>query len=469
MKILFTHGYFLREDPREQQIMKPYPPLGILYLSAWLEQNGFTNEVFDSTFSDFETLCRKLEQEPPQVLAVYTNLMTKLNVLRLIRHVRSTDALSGTRIVLGGPEVRNHAENFLRHGADLIVVGEGEETMLDIVRRLQERGAGISNSELAAGIDGCIALDDRGELSQSPERRLLRDLDELPVPARHQIQLTRYLEAWRSRHGYSAISVSTMRGCPYTCKWCSRAVYGQTYRRRSPEKVADELMQLKQHYDFDTIWFVDDVFTISHRWLEGFRNEVVNRGLDIRFECITRADRMNEAVIRLLKESGCFRVWIGAESGSQSVIDAMDRRVDVQQVRTMIRATRAAGMEAGTFLMMGYPGETEADIEETIRHLKDARPDHYTITLAYPIKGTPLYSETQGSFLHAPDWARSTDRDIDFQRTYPRKFYDYAIRRMHNEYACSRAWVAGGRGIARALVFKMKSLAAKGGMLLYRR
>lgn len=469
MKILFTHGYFLREDPREQQIMKPYPPLGILYLSAWLEQNGFINEVFDSTFSDFETLCRKLEQEPPQVLAVYTNLMTKLNVLRLIRHVRSTEALSGTRIVLGGPEVRNHAENFLRHGADLIVVGEGEETMLDIVRRLQERGTGISNYELATGIDGCITLDDRGELSQSPERRLLRDLDELPAPARHQIQLTRYLDAWRSRHGYSAISVSTMRGCPYTCKWCSRAVYGQTYRRRSPEKVVDELAQLKQRYDFDTIWFVDDVFTISHRWLEGFRDAVVNRGLDIRFECITRADRMNETVIRLLKESGCFRVWIGAESGSQSVIDAMDRRVDVQQVRTMIRATRAAGMEAGTFLMLGYPGETEADIEETIRHLKDSRPDHYTITLAYPIKGTPLYGETEGSFLHAPDWAHSTDRDIDFQRTYPRKFYDYAIRRMHNEVAFTRAWVAGGRGIARALVFKMKSLAAKGGMLIHRR
>ena len=134
-----------------------------------------------------------------------------------------------------------------------------------------------------------------------------------------------------------------MRGCPYTCKWCSRAVYGQTYRRRSPEKVVDELAQLKQRYDFDTIWFVDDVFTISHRWLEGFRDALVNRGLDLRFECITRADRMNETVIRLLKESGCFRVWIGAESGSQSVIDAMDRRVDVQQVRTMIRATRAAG------------------------------------------------------------------------------------------------------------------------------
>ena len=149
MKILFTHGYFLREDPREQQIMKPYPPLGILYLSAWLEQNGFINEVFDSTFSDFETLCRKLEQEPPQVLAVYTNLMTKLNVLRLIRHVRSTEALSGTRIVLGGPEVRNHAENFLRHGADLIVVGEGKKrcwTLYDVYRNA-EQVSGTSNSQ----------------------------------------------------------------------------------------------------------------------------------------------------------------------------------------------------------------------------------------------------------------------------------------------------------------------------------
>jgi radical SAM superfamily enzyme YgiQ (UPF0313 family) len=469
VKILFTHGYFLHEDARERQIMKPYPPLGILYLSAWLEQNGYPNEVFDSTFSDFDALCQLLQQDPPDVIAVYTNLMTKLNVLRLIRFVRAAPELRRTRMVLGGPEVRNHAENFLQHGADIIVVGEGEETMLAIVRTLEHSDPDTSNARLIEGIEGCIALDEKGGMVQNPERPLLRQLDELPVPARHKIRLEDYLEAWKMRHGYSAFSVSTMRGCPYTCKWCSRAVYGQTYRRRSPAHVVAELRELRSRYDFDTVWFVDDVFTISHRWLSEFRDETLRAGLSIKYECITRADRMNEEVIRLLKESGCFLVWIGAESGSQRVIDAMDRRVDVQQVRAMIRAARAAGLEAGTFLMLGYPGETEADIEETIRHLKESRPDHYTITLAYPIKGTPLYTETRETFVHAPDWATSTDRDIDFRRRYPRPYYNFAIKRMHNEYAFARAMESGRQQLASALVFKMKSLIAKGGMWLHRR
>ena len=178
--------------------------------------------------------------------------------------------------------------------------------------------------------------------------------------------------------------------------------------------------------------------------MESFKEALQAANVRIRYECITRADRMNEAVIALLKETGCFRVWIGAESGSQRIIDAMDRRVEVSQVATMIRTTREAGMQAGTFIMVGYPGETEADIDETLQYLKSSNPDHYTVTVAYPIKGTPLYLETEAEFIDPLPWNQGSDRQLDFRRTYPRKYYDYAIRWMANEVALHKNRLNGG-------------------------
>lgn len=453
MKILFTHGYFIEEDEKEKAIMKPYVPLGILYVSAWLEENNYANEVFDSTFSSFALQQEKIRNTQPDILAVYVNLMTKLNVLRLIRFVRSEPSLAHTRIVLGGPEVRNHAEQFISHGADVLVVGEGEESMLAVT----EACAQHATPDFSA-IPGIAWRDENNRCVMNPPRELLKNIDQLPTPNRKKIELQRYFDAWKKHHGHSVVSVSTMRGCPYTCKWCSRAVYGLSYRRRSPALVAEEIATLKTEYIFDRIWFVDDVFTVSHKWLRQFADELEQRKLHVPYEIITRADRLNEEAIDLLVRSGCYRIWIGAESGSQRVIDAMDRRVDVQQVREMIRLARKKGLEAGTFIMLGYPGETQDDIRETIRHLVDSAPDFYTLTVAYPIKGTELYEETQEDFLTTQDWAQSTDRDIDFRRTYPRRYYDYAVRWVHNEVAARKS------GAMRAPLHKLKSVAARWGM-----
>lgn len=456
MKIIFTHGYFLAEDPKEQEIMRPYVPLGILYLSAYLEKNGYENEVFDSTFSSFEELKKRLLKEKPDLVAMYTNLMTKLNVLKIIRMIREQPELNKTKIILGGPEVRNHAPNFLHYGADIIVVGEGEETMLELTRYFDNQEIFLKD------IKGIIYQNDLKETISNPEREKIRDLNQLTFPNRKKVNLQLYFDAWKNRHGESAISVSTMRGCPYSCNWCSRAVYGQSYRRRSPVLVADELEWIEKNYQVDTAWFVDDVFTISHKWLGEFAEEMSRRKIKLRYECITRADRMNLEVIQLLKKSGCFRVWIGAESGSQKIIDAMDRRVKVEQVREMIQETRKAGLQAGTFIMVGYPGETEDDLKETVHHLKVADPDLYTITIAYPIKGTPLYAEVEDRFIEKLPWETSTDRMIDFKRSFSRKYYDYAIRWIYNEMAIHKAGKINGRSIRKITTHKIKSLASRG-------
>jgi radical SAM superfamily enzyme YgiQ (UPF0313 family) len=208
---------------------------------------------------------------------------------------------------------------------------------------------------------------------------------------------------------------------------------------------------------------VDDVFTISHEWLHGFNRELKKNNLKINYECITRADRMNEDVISTLKESGCFRVWIGAESGSQKIIDAMDRRVKIEQVQKMIRLSKKYGIETGTFIMLGYPGETEKDIEDTIRHLISSDPDHFTITIAYPIKGTEFFHDTEKIQINSFDWEKNSDRERDFTRTYPPGYYKFAIRRVVNEFRYHRK-INGGSNRVDSMKFKTKSLAAKAGM-----
>ncbi len=423
--IILSHGYFIKEDAKEQAIMKPYPPLGILYLSAWLERFGHRHEVYDTTFSTKIEFEKHLTKSRPDVLALYTNLMTKLNIIDILAFVN--EELPDTFIILGGPDITHNTKDYLSVGADLVIIGEGEQTLLEVIQSIEK-----GNRTHFGHINGVACYVD-GEYLQTPSRERIRPIDDLPLPNRKQIDMQPYLDTWKKHHGKSAMTVSTQRGCPYTCKWCSTAVYGQSYRRRSPQLVAQELKTLKEAYNPDSIWFVDDVFSVSHKWVEAFVDEVRKQDALIPFECITRADRMNEQVIDWLKAAGCYRIWIGAESGSQRVIDLMDRRVDVDYVSEMIKLTKQKGIEAGTFIMLGYPGETEEDIRETIAYLKDCQPDHFTITVAYPIKGTSMYAEVEAKQIEELDWASTTDRDRDFKRTYSRKYYDYAVRWVVNE------------------------------------
>ena len=455
-QVVLTHGYFINEDAKEQKIMRPYAPLGILSISAFLTEHAIDNEVFDTTFSSKTELSQYLRKQRPQYLGIYINLMTKPYVIQLIQQIKTDPALQHITVILGGPDTRYNAKNLLEAQGDFIVIGEGEQTMLELIQALE---AGNRVPEQVQG----LAFMKEGQYHQTPERTKVKSIDILPSPDRSKIDLDQYLKVWKSHHGQSSITLSTMRGCPYTCKWCSRAVYGLSYRRRSPEKVVDEIVHLQANYEFDLIWFVDDVFTVSHKWLKKFSETLRARNVKVSYECITRADRMNAEVVQLLKESGCFRVWVGAESGSQKIIDLMDRRVEVSKVQEMIQLAGKNGIETGTFIMLGYPQETEEDIEATIQHLKKANPDHFTITLAYPIKGTELYDETSNIQVHPPEWNTTTDRDIDFQRTYSRKYYKYALSRVINEVNFYKRYTQKPFSIE-TVKLKAKVVIAKAGM-----
>lgn len=436
MKVLLSHGYYLHEDETENKVMMPYPPQGLLHIAAYLENNGMPCTVYDSTFSSFDRFCSFLETGQPQYLGLYVNLMTRPNILRIIDFVKKSEKYGSVNVILGGPDVKHHKEKYLEKGADYCITGEGEEAFFHLVTALEKGGQ--------VEFPGISWRDGDNEIHTTGDPVLVDDIDTLPFPDFDMINIEEYFKTWKEHHGYTSLTVSTMRGCPYTCRWCSKAVFGGTYRRRSPLPVVRELSHLLEKYAPERFWMVDDVFTISKEWLREFAEALKKSGTRIRYECISRADRLDMETMELLRHTGCFRLWIGAESGSQDVLDLMDRRVDARQVRDVIKMAREAGMEAGTFLMLGYPGETEKDILETAEHLKEALPDLFTITMTYPIPGTELYTEVEKAGIRVPgEWGCYTDREIEYERPYSTRYYGHAIRFIHHYVMSERTRTEG--------------------------
>jgi anaerobic magnesium-protoporphyrin IX monomethyl ester cyclase len=432
--LLLTHGYFLYEDPKELQILKPYVPLGILYICSHLRKKGFDVEVFDTTFSSFDALHLHLQTEKPSVLGVYANLMTRKKVVEIVRIARA----AGWQTVVGGPEPGAYIYEYLAAGADVVVLGEGELTMEDLLPALRS-GDDFS----LRNVSGIAFLDESGRVYQTSPRAQIADIDAQPWPARDSVDVQRYVQTWRTAHGKGSLSLITARGCPYHCRWCSHQVFGKTHRRRKPVSVVDEVEWLLNTYQPDMVWIADDVFTIHHGWLRAYAAEMRRRGLRIPFECISRGDRVNAEVADLLAELGCFRLWIGSESGSQKILDSMQRGVTVQQVQAAVDSCKARGIQAGMFLMWGYEGEELEDIEATIEHVKRSDPDIVLTTVAYPIKGTPYYSQVTNSLVQVKPWAESSDRELLLQGRRSPEFYGYADRLLQNEVQLARIQRSG--------------------------
>ncbi|MDZ4720934.1 MAG: radical SAM protein [Roseiflexaceae bacterium] len=455
--ILLTHGYHLYEDPHELQVMRPYPPLGILSLSAYLKTRGVAVGMFDTTFRSRQEFAEFVATERPPIVGIYANLMTRVNVLAAIQICKAAGAL----VIMGGPEPANYAEEYLQRGADVIVVGEGELTLEELVAELPNHGP-----HDLAHVRGVVFHDQMGQVVQTPARPQIADLSTLPFPDRAAIDIPEYLRIWRKHHGQGAVSLITARGCPYTCTWCSHAVYGHTHRRRSVMHVADEVEQILATYKPELVWYADDVFTIHHRWLFAYAAELQRRGIRAAFETISREDRLNEDVVRTLAEMGCFRLWIGAESGSQRMLDAMQRRTNAERMREMIKLLQRYGIEAGTFIMLGYDGEEPTDIAETVAHLKAAIPDKLLTTVAYPIKGTPYYRQVAERIIPLKAWEVGSDRDATVRGRRSRRYYQYATRWMVNEVALARQIQAPERDYMRVAKAALNIGIGRAGMLL---
>jgi radical SAM superfamily enzyme YgiQ (UPF0313 family) len=427
-ELLLTHGYFLFEDPKERQIMKPYAPLGILYLCSHLRKQGFDVDVFDTTFSSREQLFSFLRTETPSLLGIYANLMTRPVVVEILAAARA----AGWKTVVGGPEPGAYTLEYLKAGADFVIAGEGEVTLEEL---LQARRCGEHDFSKVAGLS---FLDEGGNLVQSAPRAQIIDLDSQPWPARKAIDVGRYVETWRTHHGSGSVNFITARGCPFRCNWCSHQVFGQSHRRRDPVKVVDEVEWLLAEYSPDMVWVSDDVFTINHAWVRTYAAEMKRRNLRVPFECISRADRLNAEMLDLLAQLGCFRIWIGSESGSQRILDAMDRGVKVEQVQEAVRMSRERGIQTGMFLMWGYEGEELEDIEATIQHVSTSNPDIFLTTVSYPIKGTPYYKKIADRLVQLESWGKTSDRELRVKGRHTREFYAHVDKLLRTEVERTR-------------------------------
>ncbi|HET6317288.1 MAG TPA: radical SAM protein, partial [Chloroflexota bacterium] len=344
MDVLLTHGYYLYEDPHELAVMKPYPPLGLLYVSSHLKSRGLSVDLFDTTFARPADLEAHLRSTQPPVVGIYSNLMTRGAALHAARVAKEV----GSFVVLGGPDPANYLDEYLSRGADVVVIGEGEVTLEELLTR--------GTADLSQ-VHGIAYRDANGSIVRTEPRAMIADLDAQPFPDRAAIDQHAYVRVWREHHGQGSVSLITARGCPFTCTWCSHAVFGYSHRRRSPANVVDEVQHIVDTYQPDLLWYADDVFTINHKWLFEYAAQLERRALKVPFETISREDRLNEEVVQTLARMGCSRLWIGAESGSQKVLDAMKRRTDAERVKSMVHLLQRYGISVGMFIMLGYEGE----------------------------------------------------------------------------------------------------------------
>ena len=451
MDLLLAHAYFLALDADEQRVMRPHPPLGLLYLSSHLKRRGVDVAIFDGTFSSMDEFERTVARHRPPVVGIAVNLMTKRHALRMIAIAKR----AGAKVLVGGPDPPYHAEAYLDAGVDVVVIGEGEQTLEELLPALRDGGA-------LAAVAGLVFKAADGTVVRTAPRAQLPDLDAQPFPDRDAVDLPAYLDAWRRHHGVGTVSLITARGCPYGCTWCSRSVFGETHRRRSVANVADEVEGIVDRYRPERLWYADDVFAIHRGWTLNYAAELERRRLRLPFECISRAERIDDEVADALVSLGCFRVWIGSESGSQRILDAMNRKVTIDQVRATAARLKRRGIEVGMFIMLGFDGEGLADLRATVDHLKQTAPDVFLTTVSYAIKGTPYYDRVSDRLTANTAWADGSDRDLMVRGRPVRRYYDFARRWMTAEVARDQHW--RGRRYARATKAAASALVGRAGM-----
>jgi anaerobic magnesium-protoporphyrin IX monomethyl ester cyclase len=330
-------------------------------------------------------------------------------------------------VVVSGSDASDHPEIYLRRGARAVIVGEGEVTLADVVKRNARHGP-------LDDIPGLAILDEGCAVKRTPARAFVKSLDELPPPAWDLVDIERYRAIWRQRHGFYSMNIATTRGCPYHCNWCAKPIYGQRYATRSPQAVADEIAALRRRYAPDHLWMVDDVFGLKPGWVEAFAAAIAAQGAPVPFRCLMRADQVTAGVATALAAAGCRMLWMGAESGSQKVLDAMEKGLRVDDIRTASRLLKAEGIKVGFFLQFGYPGETWDDIEATLQLTRELEPADIGVSVSYPLPGTRFYERVQQQLGAKQNWVDSNDLSTMYRATYAPEVYRRVHGLVHHEF-----------------------------------
>jgi glycosyltransferase involved in cell wall biosynthesis/radical SAM superfamily enzyme YgiQ (UPF0313 family) len=451
--VLFGQAYFLHFDPKLRDAEQPYPPLGTLYAAAVVRGHGFSVALFDAMLAQSTgEWSDALDRHRPRVAVLYEDSFNYLSKMCLLRMRDAAMTMIGTArergipVIVSGSDATDHASLYLDAGATRVILGEGEVTLAETIDSLLGR-APIPIDRIA----GLASRGRDGQLAKTGPREIVRDLDGLPRPAWDLVDIDRYRSIWMRRHGYFSMNVVTTRGCPYHCNWCAKPIYGQRYGSRSPAHVVDEMKWLKDVYGPDHLWMADDIFGLKPGWIESFAALAHERDAVVPFKCLLRADGVTEPVASALAAAGCRTAWIGAESGSQRVLDAMEKGTTVEQIRTAAERLHRAGIEVGFFLQFGYPGETFDDIELTRQMVRDCRPDDIGISVSYPLPGTRFYDRVKAELGSKQNWVDSDDLAMMYRATYVPEFYRTLHSAVHAEFRARRALTTFGRALRHPL------------------
>ena len=441
--VLIGQTYFLRFDPKLYQAMQPYPPLGSLYAASYLRAHGYPAALFDAMLAESEDeWAAAIEREKPRFAVLFEdnfNYLSKMCLLRMRQAAwRMIDMARerGCTVIVCGADATDHAADYLACGADFVLLGEGEITLGELLDRLTGKTR-QAFSEIAG-----LAYQESGQPRLNARRPDISDLDALPFPAWDLVDVEHYRSVWLERHGYFSMNMVTTRGCPFHCNWCAKPIWGQRYHSRSPENVAAEMRWLKQTYHPDHLAFVDDIFGLKPGWIARLAARLQAEDAGIPFKCLNRVDLLlRPGEVEALAQAGAQTVWVGAESGSQTVLDAMDKGTRVEQIYQARQLLKDAGIQAGFFLQFGYPGETRDDIERTIRMVRQAAPDDIGISVSYPLPGTRFHAAVRDQLGQQQNWHDSDDLAMLYRGPFSTAFYRQLHRVVHKEFRVRKAWL----------------------------
>lgn len=433
--VLIAHSFFLQRDPKQRERHKPYSPLTTLLAAAMLRRHGHPVSLFDATFEEGpEAFAALLDRSVPSVLLLIEdnfNFLTKMctetrreDALAMIRAAASRGWLVG----VNGPDACDHPRLYLEAGASAVLTGEGEFSAAEFVDAVP-----YGKPPLLA-VAGLVLLED-GRLRRTAPRRVHPDLDALPLPAWDLLEAERYRRTWVAAHGRLSWNMAASRGCPYGCNWCAKPTFGRRYSQRSPASVVEEMRRLKQDLAPGHLWFADDIFGMTAEWLESFADLVARHDAAIPFTMQSRVNLITEPVAEALRAAGAEEVWLGVESGSQRILDAMDKGSLVEETRIATRNLKAAGIRAAWFLQLGYPPEDWDDIVLTRDLVHEEMPDDVGVSVAYPLPGTVFHDRLVAELGPRRNWHDTDELAMLFPGTFDTAFYRLVRDALHADVA----------------------------------
>ena len=413
---------------------QPYPPLGTLYAVSMLRQHNFQTSFFDNNLvEDHHEIYQVIDNEKPAILVIYDDGFNYLTKMCLTKMQNATFEIikyakeKGITVICNSSDSTDHYQQYHKEGADYIIHGEGEDALVELC-------SALSNGEFVNNLLGISFLKD-GEVVKNSKRPVKKDLDALPMPAWEEVAMDKYKDIWMTNHGYFSLNLATTRGCPYKCNWCAKPIYGNRYNSRSPKKVMDEIEYLVNTFDVHYFWMCDDIFGLKPGWVQQFRDEKKNRNLNFKYKIQSRVDLMlQDDHLDALAESGADMIWVGAESGSQKILDAMDKGTKVEQIYEATEKLKSRNVNVAFFLQFGYLGETWKDIQKTLNMVLDLVPDDIGISVSYPLPGTKFYDKVKADLILKTNWTDSDDLDLMFKNNFPPIFYKTLHRYVHNRY-----------------------------------